>query len=1221
MEVKFYGIELIKNETTYSTSGNLMWGNFEYVSFKNIKEFTNEYEIKSRNSNNVIYMYSFKDDLKIDLCQSDGCNCSEFKDIKSGKKYNFVGLTLVSVDELTKKNIFSSYDIESTFGVRTLCEYLDQTKENRLKRFNNLVYESFGTLNGDDLCFVTLFDDIGDYIDFIEELHVLEYSDIDNKKTNFFDATYSFVSSPYLSHNTELFSKCHGFAAIQITYNFKQPSEYIVGTILNELKILNDNNEINDDFKNDIQVCTSLGEYDIVIHLPINKLNTNLYLNILNPCNKDFYMPNIEQCHTRFYKKFPTNNVYNCTSIESNYKLSINDDIDNIFKDNIYKIEDALERYDSSTVLNLKLIYNTLSCDFKKTLCIIQQNDIMYDDIKMQYNSIINISCNLLKDYSEKTNHVDIYNFALDLIHIFKQTVYRVKQTNLFEKLSAQSLFRDVAVYDKMISCYYYIVKTILLYVYKFGNKNQSRLTPFISFEAVPKVTSELIQVPMNPTEKILSIRLPQEAYYKTHKYIPLLFHELGHYINPKNRKMRNMYLFVIISVVSLQEYIVCNEQSIDKDDLLNNLIEKFIIALTTYPDNSKEYQNYYQMFEINYPDMFSSTWDVFCNFLTQIMKEVLTNRKTNKISKYNDIIDFIRNFFHLFTDEYFGIGNFKAFDDYDSKCKHWETTNAYLKSVLMGLREALADTFMMLQVGMNLSEYIALTVSVRIDSIVNFEDDSELSKIRLGCIYMFTLCGDINDTDHNTYGVEKNLMYDKIINICHNLSQANNDVISKHLETIKQSIQEYQNAWWPMYRLFYKLLATVTFEDVSNGNKSFDSFFTLLRMKNKLIPDEKNYISWINFSINQPSLLYLYEQKEEINNSEREPEICDYSKLNDCYKNYNKSIKKNTIIPEIPTYTVNNLDYLISALQVVNDVLGGHNDLWYRGHASTQWDLKPNLFRSLEISGKDDTQKITQSVSKLISEYNDFVASSAESIELTGNIRTEADWLAYMQHYFVGTNLLDWSEQPLTALYFALENYFVNPCKHDDAKLGNCSLVKKNFYKDDMVIWVLNPNRMNDLFYNSIIPNLSIKENADANRRFLLTYNESVVGKNCKEGCIIKHLPMAITTSRISNHIQAQKGHFVAYDIHYKVDQEVNYISNDDIVEIYNNISDLKECHQTFFKISKHPYKPFLAKIIIPYHLKESTANYVKQMGVSLSTIYPELANIGIDISKKYSK
>lgn len=52
------------------------------------------------------------------------------------------------------------------------------------------------------------------------------------------------------------------------------------------------------------------------------------------------------------------------------------------------------------------------------------------------------------------------------------------------------------------------------------------------------------------------------------------------------------------------------------------------------------------------------------------------------------------------------------------------------------------------------------------------------------------------------------------------------------------------------------------------------------------------------------------------------------------------------------------------------------------------------------------------------------------------------ASWLTLMQHYGLPTRLLDWSESPLVALYFALSS-------DEDAKA-------------DAAVWVLNPMKLN---------------------------------------------------------------------------------------------------------------------------------------------------------------
>lgn len=1215
MDVKFYGIEMIKDDSCCFRNGNLMWGNFEYVSFKHIEDFPNEYVNKSQNSNKIIYMYSFKDDMKIDLDAGDTTTYAIFKDIKANRKYNFVGLTLVSIDEQVKEKIITASNSQSKLFVEQICECLDDSANSySLNDFDNFIYETFAMLNGDDLCFVTLFDDIGTYMHFIEKLQMLKYNVASKEKINLFDATYSFISSPYLTSNNDLFKKCTGYASIQITYNFKQSAQDIIGTILNELNILDSHGKIMERYKNDVQVYTSLGEYDLVIHLPINILTASLYSGLLDPNNAEFYKPNIEQCHTRFFKKNSLDFVYKrgAYSVSGNSTNNVNSN--NVIAENMQKLKTALKTCNSCNSFNFYHLYNTLSCDFQKASCVVKHNKIMYDDMTMQYQAIINISCTLINDYVKNANYIDIYNFALDLIHIFKQTIYRVKQTNMFEKLSAQSLFRDVAVYDKMISCYYYIIKAILSYIYKVGNANQSSLTPFISFEAVPKVTSYLLHVPSDPQEKILSIKLPQESYYKPHKYIPLLFHELGHYINPKNRKTRNMYLFVIIVAVSLQEYLVCTNSALNKGILLQELLSTFIKNLQKTQNGIT---NNYQMLETTNKEMFSSTWDEFSNDMICIMKTVLTG-KSNKISlKYNNITTYITDFFNTFTKN----TSYQIKDDINCKYEQWELTECYLRSVLMGLREALADTFMMYYVRMTLSEYLALTVSVRIDSTIICKDVSELSQVRLGAIFMLALCENLQETDSN-YDVDENISDAQIKSVCSTLSHTTDDEIIQYLKIIKQSIRDYQKVWWPMNRLFRKLLNTVIFVDTNAAQKPFETFWKLLHQDGKLVLDNKKYITWINISLKQPSLRDLHDL---IKNKKLTlpTETCEYTKLDNAYITDTGNIAKQMYSIGIPTYTVNALENLIPTLKAVNDVLG--NDvLWYRGQASIKWNLKSNMFRNTDVHLKAHIERINKEVARLTHEYNDFVALSAESVELTGTIHTEADWLAYMQHYFIGTNFLDWSEQPLTSLYFALENYFVHPCNNSDAELSTCTAISNNFYKDDTVLWVLNPTKMNLLFHSSdIVPNLSIKENADLNKQFLITNAVSHTlgaSSECNVSDFInKHLPKAITTSRISNHIQAQKGHFVAYDIHFADDNAMDMFSDEDIACIYKTISNLEECHQTFFKQPEHKYEPFLAKIIIPHHLKEATADYVKQMGVSLSTIYPELKNIGIDITKKF--
>jgi hypothetical protein len=117
----------------------------------------------------------------------------------------------------------------------------------------------------------------------------------------------------------------------------------------------------------------------------------------------------------------------------------------------------------------------------------------------------------------------------------------------------------------------------------------------------------------------------------------------------------------------------------------------------------------------------------------------------------------------------------------------------------------------------------------------------------------------------------------------------------------------------------------------------------------------------------------------------------------------------------------------LIEAVRRAEDELGGEN-LWCRGHARSEWELKPGAFRK----------------------HPTLEAEVAKRFRLQAPARRPncpahddlGAWLPLMQHYGVSTRLLDWSESALVAAYFAI--------LHDREDV-------------DASIWLLSPGRMNE--------------------------------------------------------------------------------------------------------------------------------------------------------------
>src|SRR5436305_1638884 len=112
----------------------------------------------------------------------------------------------------------------------------------------------------------------------------------------------------------------------------------------------------------------------------------------------------------------------------------------------------------------------------------------------------------------------------------------------------------------------------------------------------------------------------------------------------------------------------------------------------------------------------------------------------------------------------------------------------------------------------------------------------------------------------------------------------------------------------------------------------------------------------------------------------------------------------------EIPTWSL--------FTQYVTDTFQDFTNFIYRGHVSSDWLLEPSLDRALKQLGKLHDARARQ----MHLERFKFSVRGRRGPN-PAHLDTENDWWALGQHHGLLTPLLDWTQSPYVAAYFAFAN------------------------------------------------------------------------------------------------------------------------------------------------------------------------------------------------------
>lgn len=242
---------------------------------------------------------------------------------------------------------------------------------------------------------------------------------------------------------------------------------------------------------------------------------------------------------------------------------------------------------------------------------------------------------------------------------------------------------------------------------------------------------------------------------------------------------------------------------------------------------------------------------------------------------------------------------------------------------------------------------------------------------------------------------------------------------------------------------------------------------------------------------------------------------------------------------------------------------------LWYRGMGNATHKLIPSLFRHKTIKTQADYKSLEL-------DLNDtFEMRSLPYAESRAWAKDEWESLFFMQHYRIPTRLLDWSGSPLVSLHFAVTSVEVD---------------KSGRAQSDAAVWVLDPATWNLAAYAGTGFTGGVLSAKDV---WLKRYSPSEV--YTANG---KLPPVAIRGVHNSARIVAQQGYFTVFGPQAEPMEDTYLWTKDK-----NNVFP-QDC---------------LIRFVIPKEKVNGLRDEIFSLGISESSIYPDLEGLAVELKRNF--